>query len=110
MKSPSVQSPYKTKSPKRNGPLTPRTGTITSSPVSTTPKYTPNGEITRFVFTPINNGIPENKTILHGDNLSPPALKRPTATHPEASSNWSSHSKTTLRLNAPHIRGKCFDQ
>lgn len=93
--SPSLHSlsPYHTKSPKRSAPCTPRSATITPSPVSSTPRHTPNGETTRFVFTPITNGTVESKGVVTGGETSPPMLKRPTATHPGQVivNEWSSH-------------------
>lgn len=98
--SPSLHSPYNTKSPKRSAPCTPRSGTITPSPISTTPRHTPNGEVTRFVFTPITNETAENKT---GGDASPPMLKRPTATHPN---DWNNHqNKTGVCLTTTPVKG-----
>lgn len=105
--SPVLLSPYNTKSPKRSAPHTPRSGTITPSPISTTPRHTPNGEVTRFVFTPITNGTVENKVSLPGNEASPPTLKRPTATHPGLSSEWNNHqNKSTVCLSTTAVKGK----
>lgn len=103
--SPSLHSPYNTKSPKRSAPHTPRSGTITPSPISTTPRHTPNGEVTRFVFTPITNGTAEHKISVQGGDASPPMLKRPTATHPGLSNEWNSHqNKATAVLTTTPIK------
>lgn len=92
--SPSLHSPFNTKSPKRSAPQTPRSGTITPSPISTTPRHTPNGEVTRFVFTPITNSTVENKVSVQGGDASPPMLKRPTATHPASGNEWINQQST----------------
>ncbi|XP_028399480.1 DNA-binding protein Rfx5-like [Dendronephthya gigantea] len=103
--SPGLLSPYNTKSPKRSAPHPPRSGTITPSPISTTPRHTPNGEVTRFVFTPITNGTADNKVSLPGGEASPPMLKRPTATHPGLSSEWNNHqNKSTVCLSTTPVK------
>ena len=107
--SPSLHSPYNTKSPKRSAPQTPRSGTITPSPISTTPRHTPNGEVTRFVFTPITNGTAENKIPVQGGDASPPMLKRPTATHPGLSNEWNNHqNKIAASLTTTPVKGLCI--
>ena len=103
--SPSLHSPYNTKSPKRSAPQTPRSGTITPSPISTTPRHTPNGEVTRFVFTPITNGTTESKISVQGGDTSPPMLKRPTATHPGLNNEWNNHqNKITASLTTTPVK------
>ena len=100
-------SPYNTKSPKRNGPCTPQSGTITPSPANATPRHTPNGETTRFVFTPITNGAPECKGGVPGDEPSPPMLKRPTATHAVGQTiiNKCNPNKHGMSLPNPSTKG-----